>query len=185
MKKISCVFWGLLFVSAVNAAENPFFQGYENQVAFNFGMGTNHGFLISPPTQFVPFVMLQVQYSQPASLFRLYARQSVNIIQTIGFGDKYGWRWENYTIPIAMFSEDVLLFNSKNWYAFGGLGVGFQAQQNERIGSKLLFGFKIGSGYKLTECTNLELFMQHYSNGNTAPENNSYAFFGFGMTYNF
>ena len=185
MKKISCVFLGGVFVSAVNAAENPFFQGYENQVAFNFGVGTNHGFLISPPTQFVPFVMLQVQYSQPASLFRLYARQSVNIIQTIGFGDKYGWRWEKYTIPIAMLSEDVILASGNSWYAFTGIGVGFQAQQNERIGSKLLFGFRIGAGYRLTECTSVELFMQHMSNGNTAPENNSYALYGLSFAYNF
>jgi hypothetical protein len=66
-----------------------------------------------------------------------------------------------------------------------GLGIGMQGQQNERIGSKLLFGFKLGAGYRITECIALELFMQHYSNGNTAPENNSYAFYGLGMTYSF
>ena len=84
-----------------------------------------------------------------------------------------------------MLGEDIILAQGKNWFIYSGFSVGFQAQQNERIGSKLLFGFKLGGGYKLSECTNLEIFMQHYSNGNTAPENNSYAFFGAGLAYNF
>ena len=84
-----------------------------------------------------------------------------------------------------MLSEDVALFYGKNWYSYMGLGVGMQAQQNERIGSKLLFGFKLAAAYRLSECTAVELFMQHYSNGNTAPENNSYAFYGLGLAYSF
>ena len=66
-----------------------------------------------------------------------------------------------------------------------GIGVGMQAQQNERIGSKFLFGFKLGAGYRISECTSVEAFMQHISNGNTAPENNSYAFYGLGLSFNF
>lgn len=176
---LSCI------VSAVHADTNPFFNGYKNQVAFNFGYGVNSGFLLPPPTQFVPFNMLQVQYSQPTTFFRLPARKSINIIQTLGHGSKYGWHWDKYTIPIVMLSEDVIPFHGQDWYTFIGLGVGMQAQQNERIGSKLLFGFKLGTGYKISDCVGIELFMQHYSNGNTAPENNSYAFYGLGLTYSF
>ncbi len=184
MKKVSVLFL-FVFSAPVMALENPFFNGYENQIAFNFGYGTNHGFLISPPTQFVPYIMLQGQYSQPTTFFRLPARKSLNVIQNIGSGKKYGWYWNKYTIPIALLSEDIALFYGDDWYTFMGLGVGMQAQQNERIGSKLLFGFKIGAGYRLTECTAAEFFIQHFSNGNTAPENNSYAFYGLGFAYNF
>ncbi|MBQ3039208.1 MAG: acyloxyacyl hydrolase, partial [Alphaproteobacteria bacterium] len=70
-------------------------------------------------------------------------------------------------------------------YTFIGFGAGFQAQQNERIGSKLIFGFKLGAGYHISECTSVEVFAHHFSNGNTAPENNSYAFYGLGITYSF
>ena len=175
----------LFVISAANATENPFFDGYDNQVVFNVGYGTNHGFLISPPTQFVPFHMFHIQYSQPTTFFRLPARKSLNVIQTLGHGSKYGWNWDKYTIPIAMLSEDVAIFSGDDWYTFIGIGVGFQAQQNERIGSKLIFGFKLGAAYRISECTAIEAFMQHMSNGNTAPENNSYAFYGLGFAYNF
>ena len=185
MKKILYVLIILTATTNVRAEINPFFSGYDNQFAFNFGYGVNSGFLLPPPTQFVPFIMMQLQYSQPTTFFRLPARKSLNIIQTLGHGKKYGWHWDKYTIPIAMLSEDVIFAHGKNWYSFAGLGVGMQAQQNERIGSKLLFGFKLGAGYKVSDCVGAELFMQHFSNGNTAPENNSYAFYGLGLTYSF
>lgn len=189
MRKFLLVLFMLVFSGTAMAATgkniNPLFNGYENQIAVNFGFGVNSGFLIAPPTQFVPFNMLHVQYSQPTTFFRLPARKSLNVIQTLGHGSKYGWSWDKYTIPIVMLSEDVALFYGKNWYSYMGLGVGMQAQQNERIGSKLLFGFKLAAAYRLSECTAVELFMQHYSNGNTAPENNSYAFYGLGLAYSF
>ena len=172
-------------ISASYASENPFFNGYDNQITLNLGYGTNHGFLLSPPTQWVPFSMIQIQYSQPSTFFRIPARQSLNVIQTIGFGKKYGWHWDKYTIPIAMLTEDIMLFSNCNWYGFTGVGVGIQAQQNERIGSKLLFGFKVGIGYRISDCMSIEGYMQHMSNANTAPENNSYAFYGLGLSFNF
>ena len=172
-------------IADITYKENPFFNGYENQVAFNFGYGVNSGFLIPPPTQFVPFILLHGQYSQPTTFFCLPARKSINLHQTIGSGGKYGWSWDKYTIPIASLSEDVALLYGDDWYTFMGIGVGMQMQQNERIGSKLIFSFKLGAAYRISECTSVELFMQHMSNGNTAPQNNSYAFYGLGLTYSF
>ena len=185
MKKI---LYSLLILSipiTATANTNPFFNRYDNQFTFNIGLGVDSGFLIPSPIQWVPFMMAQFQYSQPTEFFRLPARKSLNIIQTLGAGKSRGWHWDKYTIPIATVSEDIILAHGKEWYFYTGLAAGFQVQQNERIGSKLLFGFKLGGGFKLSECTNLEIFAQHYSNGNTAPENNSYAFFGAGITYNF
>ncbi len=179
----------VFFITAGGAAwanvENPFLNGYQNQVALNVGTGVNDGFLIPSPSEFVPFNMLHLQYSQNMTFFGIQARKSLNVIQTIGWGKKYGWNWEKYTIPIAMLSMDVSPFYGDDWYTFVGIGAGFQAQQNKRIGSKLLFSFKFGVGYRLSECTSLEFFAHHFSNGNTAPENNSYAFYGAGVTYSF
>lgn len=166
------------------AADNPFTGKYENQIAFHLGQGIDSGFLVPPPARPVPFYMLHVQYSQPTTFFRIPARQSLNIGQTIGFGSKYGWRWDQYSIPMVFISEDIVIFSGKKWYYANGAGVGLQAQQNERLGAKLLFQWKMIGGYKLNDRTNIELFMQHFSNANTARENYSYAFYGLGITYN-
>ena len=172
-------------VATAHAETNPFFNGYENQAAVNFGWGVDSGFLIPAPIRWVPFMMLNAQYSQPSEFFRLPARMSINLTQTLGFGSSRGWHWDKYTITIVTLSQEFIFARTKNWYFFSGISAGFQAQQNKRIGSKLLFGFKLGAGYRLSECTAMEFFAQHYSNGNTAPENNSYAFFGGGLTYSF
>lgn len=170
---------------ACPAHANPFFNNHQNQLAFFLGQGVNHGFIIPPPTQWVPFNMLHLQYSQPSYFFRIPSRLSLNVVQTVGFGKKYGWNWDKYTIPIAILSQDIALAHQESWYIYGGLGTGMQLQQNERIGSKLIFSFKLGAGYHISDCTAIEVFVHHFSNGNTAPENNSYAFYGLGITYNF
>ena len=185
MKKLLVLLFLLFNVSGVYAEQNPFVGDYKNQIALNLGQGIDSGFLLPPPFRPVPFTILHLQYSQPTTFFKLPARQSLNIAQTIGFGRKYGWNWNKYSIPMFFVSEDIALFQTKKFYFSGGLGVGMQAQQNERLGAKLLFQFKLIAGYKITDKLGAELFMQHFSNGNTARENYSYAFYGLGMTYNF
>jgi hypothetical protein len=167
------------------ATRNPFTLHYKNQIAFNVGQGVDSGFIVPPPTRFVPFYFAHLQYSQPSTFFGVPARQSLNIAQTLGFGNKYGWRWRKYTIPMVLMSEDILLADHDKFYFAGGAGVGLQAQENERIGSKLLFQFKLTAGWHINNKWGMELFVLHFSNANTAPENNSYAFYGLGVTYNF
>lgn len=172
--------------SAFAAGDKNTFTGhYKNQIAFNLGQGINSGFIVPPPTQFVPFYLLGLQYSQPTTFFGLPARQTLGVNQTIGFGSKYGWHWRDYTIPMVMLSGDVRLSEYKDIYVAAGAGVGLQAQQNERLGAKLLFQFKIIGGWHINDKWALEIFMHHFSNANTAPENYSYAFYGMGVTYNF
>ncbi len=171
--------------AGVAVASNPFTGDYQNQIAVNFGGGVNSGFLIPPPTQWVPFTILNIQYSQPTTFFKIPARQSINIAQTFGFGHKYGWHWEDFTIPMIYLSEDIAMYSGERTYVGVGAGMGLQAQQNERLGAKLLFQFKVTVGYRINECTSAEAFIQHFSNANTATENNSYAFYGLGLVYNF
>lgn len=186
MKKITLSFIAILSAGAAHADFNPFMGNHANQIAVNIGQGVNSGFLVPPPSQFVPFYMLpNIQYSQPTTFFKLPARQSLNFGQTVGMGKKYGWKWTDFSIPMLFASGDVALLHGKNWYYATGVGVGFQAQQNDRIGSKLLFQYKMTAGYRFNENWGMEIFMQHFSNGNTAEENNSYAFYGAGFTYSF
>ena len=184
MKKLILILI-LYFIPVCSFAANPFMCDKNNQIAFNIGQGVNSGIIVPPPTQLVPFYLLHFQYSQPTTFFKLPARQSINVAQTIGFGKKYDWAWDKYTIPMIFLSEDFALFHGENWYFSTGIGAGMQAQQNERIGSKLIFQFKIIGGYRITDNMGIELFIQHFSNGNTAKENNSYAFYGMGLTYSF
>ena len=44
---------------------------------------------------------------------------------------------------------------------------------------------RLTGGYRITDHIGAELFVQHFSNGNTAEENHSYAFYGTGLTYSF
>ena len=184
MRKLSISLLSVLFISVANAS-NPFMGDYENQMAFYLGQGFDNGYIIPLPYHAVPFYIAQIQYSQPTTFFRLPARQSLNVAETAGFGEMYGWDWREFTIPMAVISGDVALLHGQKWYTGVGAGAGLQAKQNIRLGAKLLFQFKMFYGYRINEKWNVELYAQHFSNANTAEENKSYAFFGLGISRNF
>ena len=123
MKKIAISFFTLIFAtSAALANANPFMGEHNHQIALNAGAGVNSGFIVPPPTQFVPFMFLHFQYSQPTTFFKVPARQSINIGQTLGFGTGYGWDWTEFTIPMIFLSEDIAIAHGKNWYFSTGVG---------------------------------------------------------------
>lgn len=171
--------------SCILPEKNPFMGTYQQQIAFGFGQGFDTGILLPPPVRPVPFYIGTFQYSQPTTFFRVPARRSLNLSQTVGLHAKYGWDWQDYSIPIAYVTEDIALFRYNRIYAGMGAGAGLQAKQNRRIGSKLVFQFKVMFGYNFNDKWAGEFFIQHFSNANTAYENNSYAFYGLGFTYNY
>lgn len=185
MKKIVASLLALMSISGANATTNPFMGDYKNQIAFYVAQGVDNGYIVPLPYHPVPFYIAQFQYSQPTTFFRLPARQSLNVAETLGLGKKYGWDWTDFTIPLVLASGDIALFYGDKWYAGAGAGVGLQAQENERLGAKLLFQFKLFYGYRINERLGIEFFAQHFSNANTAEENHSYAFFGLGINRNF
>lgn len=165
--------------------KNPFMGTYQNQVAFGLGQGFDTGIILPPPTRPVPFYIGTFQYSQPTTFFRVPARRSINISETLGLYRKYGWDWPDYTVPMIYVTEDIALFKYNNIYAGTGAGAGLQAKENTRLGAKLLFQFKVMFGYNFNDKWSGEFFIQHFSNANTAEENHSYAFYGLGFTYNY
>jgi len=171
--------------SCILPEKNPFMGTYQNQFAAGIGQGFDTGWLLPPPTRPVPFYIGTLQYSQPTTFFRAPARRSLNISETLGLYSKYGWDWPDYTIPMVYVSEDIALFRYDRIYAGAGAGVGLQAKENERLGAKLLFQFKVTVGYNFSKQWAGEFFIQHFSNANTAEENNSYAFYGLGFTYSY
>lgn len=191
MKKILAVLFALVLPnlamadSCILPEENPFMGTYQQQVAFGIGQGFDTGILLPPPVRPVPFYIGTIQYSQPTTFFRIPARRSLNVSMTLGLDEKYGWKWQDFTIPMIYFTEDIALFRYERLYAGLGAGVGLQAQENKRLGAKLIFEFKVTFGYNFNDKWAAELFIQHFSNANTAEENNSYAFYGLGFTYNY
>ena len=192
MRKSALVFLSLLIFPSIAMADscflpeqNPFMGKYQNQMFYGIGQGFDTGILLPPPVRPVPFYIGTITYSQPTTFFRIPARQSLNISETLGLGKKNGDDWRDYTIPIGYITEDIALFRYKRLYMGMGAGVGLQAQENKRLGAKLLFQFKVTFGFNITKEWATELFIQHFSNANTAPENNSYAFYGLGLTHNF
>jgi hypothetical protein len=191
MKK-TCVILSALFIplsafadSCILPEKNPFMGTYQNQIGFGLGQGFDTGWLLPPPVRPVPFYIGSFTYSQPTTFFRVPARRSINISETLGLHEKYGWKWQDYTIPMIYVTEDIALFRYQRLYAGMGAGAGLQAQENERLGAKLLFQFKVTFGYNFNKRLAGELFIQHFSNANTAEENHSYAFYGVGFTYNY
>lgn len=191
MKKILAILFALVLPnftmadSCILPENNPFMGTYQNQIAFGIGQGFDTGILLPPPVRPVPFYIGTIQYSQPTTFFRIPARRSLNVSMTLGLGEKYGWKWQDFTIPMAYATEDIALFRYERLYAGLGAGVGLQAQENKRLGAKLIFEFKVTFGYNFNDEWAAELFIQHFSNANTAEENNSYAFYGLGFTYNY
>ena len=166
------------------ANNNSFLGSYRNQISFNVGQAVNGLGLVALPKNFAPYTMFHFQYSQPTEFFRIPARKSLNFIQNIGYG-RNNWNWSDYSIQIVTLSEDFILYNTEKFYFGNGIAIGFQRLENERIGTKLLFGFKLLTGYKISDKFNIELFMQHFSNGETSINNCSYNFWGLGISYNF
>lgn len=164
---------------------NPFMGTYQNQMFYGIGQGFDTGILLPPPVRPVPFYIGTITYSQPTTFFRIPARRNLNISETLGLGSKNGWDWTDYTIPIGYATEDIALFRYKRLYMGLGAGVGLQVKENKRLGAKLLFQFKVTIGVNITQEWATELFIQHFSNANTAEDNHSYAFYGLGLTHNF
>ena len=164
---------------------NPFMGKYQNQIFFGVGQGFDTGVILPPPVRPVPFYIGTLTYSQPTTFFRIPARRSLNLSQTVGLHEKYGWHWEDYSIPIGYLTEDIALFRYKRIYMGAGAGAGLQVKENERLSAKLVFQFKVTFGCNISKEWATEIFIQHFSNANTGDKNYSYAFYGLGLTHNF
>lgn len=164
---------------------NPFMGKYENQIFYGIGQGFDTGILLPPPVRPVPFYIGTITYSQPTTFFRIPARRNLHISQTLGTNDKNGWRWQDYTTPIGYLTEDIALLRYHRFYIGAGAGAGLQVRENKRLGAKLLFQFKVTFGINISREWATEIFIQHFSNANTADDNHSYAFYGIGITHNF
>ncbi len=197
MKKIFLPFTFFLVPLVSFAAANPFMGDNQSQIMLNIGQGVDSYSLLPLPTRWVPYTMVQVQYSQPTTVFRLPARQNIAITKNFGYGTKYGrgpsekwpdgleWDWTEYSTEYAQITWDVALLSGDGWYFAVGMGLAMQGRQNERNNTKFMIPMKLMAGYRFAKNWNVELFSQHYSNGDTGDMNYSYNFWGLGLGYSF
>ena len=169
-----------------HAGDNPMFGDNQNQIGLYAGWGTAGGSLEPDFWKFAPFGLALLSYSQPTTIFRLPGRQNFHIGSTIGWEEKYDEIWRDYSWPLVGLSWDVSLINFlRPVYAGTGLGTFIKWDKDIRQDSRFMFGFKLFIGYRMTDKFSMEIFTQHYSNGNLTPINGSYNFVGLAALVSF
>ena len=186
MKKLVAVILAVLTLPAVADDDvNPLFgAGNENNIAIYAAQGTGPGtmFKLVDPFlwEFEPMTSLIVQYSQPLNIFRLPSRMNLNFVQNFAYGDDHGLSF----MAIGV-SWDVALINWRGFYL--GIGIGpYMRDSNDRyVESKLVFGERVFIGKNIGNDWRIELFTQHFSNGDFTEINRGFNFTGLGVNYSF
>jgi len=167
------------------AADNPMFgAAHQNAIAIHAAQGTGSGslFKLADPLlwKIEPMTMLMVQYSQPMTIFRLPARQNLNIVQNIGYESDRGLSFVGVGI-----SWDVALLNWRGWYLGGGLGPYMRDSHDRYVESRLVFGEKFFVGYQFDDAWRAEFFTLHFSNGDFTEINRGFNFTGINISFSF
>lgn len=183
----------MFFIHSSNSAvfypkdENPMFSNHENQISGYFGMGSKTWYFET--SLFSTFL----RYSQPDKFLRLPGRLSFETGGMFGFKDKNrNIDYSQYNQAFFGFTQDVLIFYTKNTYIGVGLG-GYIKTRDEfendvtrpRVNSIFVFGVSAYLGQKITNDVNLELFYKHFSNGKLQLKNIGHNFIGLSINYNF
>ena len=95
MKKYITIILAIITLPALGADNNPMFgKNADNAIALYVSQGTGPGslFKLVDPFlwEFEPMTNLMVQYSQPASIFRLPSRINLAFVQNFGYGHDRG-----------------------------------------------------------------------------------------------
>ena len=182
MKKI--LIFILFLVTSTSFANSMFCENCENSIHLYFAKGTGSGtlFKLVEPNLWENEKMLLVmgQYSQPRTFFRLPARQSLHVVQNIGFEKR-----KDLSFGAAGISMDVALIDYNNFYLGLGLGPYMRDSRDRWVESRLVFGEKFFIGKNISKNINLELFTIHFSNGNFTQKNEGFNFAGIAFGYSF
>lgn len=185
MKKFISLFIASIIPAAANADINPMFGNeHQNSVTLYVGQGTGPGSLFKLVNPFdwdiVPQTMILAQYSQPMTLFRMPARQNLNVIQNIGYESSKGLSFLG-----AGISWDVVPLHWCGLYVGGGIGPYMRVSHDRYVGSRLVFGEKFFIGANISDNWRAEFFTLHFSNGDFTEINRGFNFTGLAVNYSF
>ncbi|MCL2737633.1 MAG: acyloxyacyl hydrolase [Alphaproteobacteria bacterium] len=116
------------------------------------------------------------QYSQPMRLFRLDGRMNLHL----GHVNSSSYPW-----TVAGGSADVVLLSYRNFWAGVGIGAFIRDRYTPRLDSSFTFGERAFVGHNINKRINVELFVQHFSNGDLTQNNLGYNFWGLAVGVNF
>lgn len=167
------------------AADNPMFGiGHDNSVSVFIGQSTGPDTMfkmIAPHLwDFYSQTFFMANYSQPITIFRLPARQSIAFVHNISYENSHG-----LSFTAAGLSWDVALLNWNGWYLGIGLGPYFKDTKDRWVESRLVFGEKFFIGKNINDRWRAELMTLHMSNGNFTPINRGFNWAGLSVSYSF
>lgn len=185
MKILFALFCIISIISVADARPNPMFgKNHQDSVTLYIGQGTGSGSLfklIAPPLWDIsPMTMAMIQYSQPITVFRLPARQNLNIIQNTAYNSAHGLSFLG-----AGISWDVTPFSWRGFYIGAGLGPYYRDSHDRYVESRLVFGEKFFIGKNISDNWRAEFFTLHFSNGDFTDTNKGFNFTGLAINYSF
>ena len=187
MKKYINLFLICLMVAGPAMASdiNPMFgPGNKNGIAIYAAQGTGPGTLFKMVDPFLwefePMTFAMLQYSQPIDIFRLPSRMNFNVMQNFRYGHDRGLSF--FAVGV---SWDVALVNWRGFYIGLGLGPYMRDSRDRYVASRLVFGERVFIGKNLGNDWHLEIFTQHFSNGDFTDINRGFNFTGLAISYNF
>ncbi len=187
MKKLVAIFLSVISVPAFAAADdfNPMFgNDNENAVAIYVAQGTGPGslFKLVDPFlwEFEPMTNLMLQYSQPINIFRLPSRMNLAFVQNFGYHHDHGLSF----MAIGV-SWDIALVNWRGFYIGIGIGPYMRDSRDRYVESRLVFGERVFIGKNIGNDWHIELFTQHFSNGDFTDINRGFNFTGLAVSYSF
>lgn len=173
--------WLLIPAMADAQAYNPMFGDKQNQFALYAAGSTGEGDLsrMGSTLQIQEDLgLVELQYAQPSTFFRLPARSSIHVSQIIGL--------DKTQAVFGLMQEFLLVPNFEHFYAGLGLGIYIKERKIDgRVDSAFTFGEKLFLGYRFDNDFGLELYWRHFSNGDITPVNAAYNFVGLGLVKNF
>jgi hypothetical protein len=162
-------------------AHNPMFGDKQNQFAIYGGGSTGTGsvYRMGSTLRVVEDLgVVELQYAQPSTFFRLPSRSSVHLSQIAG--------QDKTQTVFGLMQEFLLVPNFEHFYAGLGLGIYTKERKTDgRVDSAFTFGEKLFLGYRFENDFGLELYWRHFSNGDITPVNSAYNFVGLGLIKNF
>jgi len=173
MKKIiiGLAFCVLLLRPATADSQNPIFGESLNQVGIYGGMRIGSD---NTSEHYNGFAMLQ--YSQPARLFRLDGRLNVQA----GYVNSKTYPWF-----VGGVSLDLIPFAWRGFWTGIGFGGFIRNEPSQRVDSRFTFGERVFIGRHISDRISMELFYQHFSNGDLTQRNLGYDFVGISANLNF
>ncbi len=186
MKKFIAVFLSIACTSAFADTDiNPMFGAdNENAIALYVSQGTGAGtlFKLVDPFmwEFEPMTNLMLQYSQPMEIFRLPSRMNLSVVQNLGYHHTQGLSFTAIGV-----SWDVALLNWRGFYLGIGIGPYMRDSRDRYVQSRLVFGERVFIGKNIGNDWHIELFTQHFSNGDFTEINRGFNFTGLAVNYSF